>query len=44
MNTKGITVDEVMIQDLISIIRVFSCRIYGLRKYKKEFEQDGELK
>lgn len=26
---------EEMIQDLISIIHVFSCRIYGRRKYKK---------
>ena len=28
-----------MIQDLISIIHVFSCRIYGLRKYKKKIEK-----
>ena len=26
---------EEMIQDLISIIHVFSCKVYGLRKYKK---------
>lgn len=25
-----------MIEDLISIIHVFSCKIYGLRKYKKK--------
>ena len=24
-----------MIQNLISIIHVFSCKVYGLRKYKK---------
>lgn len=34
--------EEDMIQDLISIIHVFSCRVYGLRKYKKKLE--GELK
>lgn len=29
-----------MIQDLISIIHVFSCRVYGLRKYKKKIEKE----
>ncbi len=29
-----------LIEDLISIIHVFSCRIYGLRKYKKKIEED----
>lgn len=32
--------EEDMIQDLISIIHVFSCRIYGLRKYKKKIIKD----
>ncbi|MFB6732031.1 MerR family transcriptional regulator, partial [Bacillus mobilis] len=27
-------IQEELVQDLISIIHVFSCRIYGLRKYK----------
>ena len=31
--------EEDMIQDLISIIHVFSCRIYGLRKYVKKIEK-----
>ena len=26
-----------------SIIHVFSCRIYGLRKYKKQIEGDEEI-
>ena len=29
-----------LVQDLISIIDVFSCRVYGLRKYKKKLEKD----
>lgn len=29
-----------MIQDLISIVHVFSCRIYGLRKYNKSLKED----
>lgn len=32
--------EDDLIQDLISIIHVFSCRIYGLRKYKKKIEKD----
>ena len=32
-----------LIEDLISIIHVFSCRIYGLRKYKKDISLDESL-
>lgn len=32
-----------MVQDLIDIIHVFSCKIYGLRKYKKKIEEDDEI-
>lgn len=32
-----------MIQDLISIIHVFSCRIYGLRKYKSKIKKTFEI-
>ena len=28
--------NEELVQDIISILRVFSCRLYGLRKYKKQ--------
>ncbi|MEB9682082.1 hypothetical protein BK742_33660 [Bacillus thuringiensis serovar pingluonsis] len=34
---------EELVQDLISIIHVFSCRIYELRKYKKKMSEDGDL-
>ena len=30
---------EDLIQDLISIIHVFSCRVYGLRKYKSKLKE-----
>lgn len=33
---------EEMVTDLTSIIHVFSCRLYGLRRYKKEIKQDFE--
>lgn len=32
-----------LVDDLISIIHVFSCRIYGLRKYKKGLTEDESL-
>lgn len=35
-NTEDKSPEEEMIEDLISIIHVFSCRVYGLRKYKKK--------
>lgn len=34
------TPENELINDLISIIHVFSCRVYGLRKYKKKLEKD----
>lgn len=34
---------EELVQDIISIIHVFSCRIYGLRKYKKKIKEDEEV-
>lgn len=49
-NVKVIVIDNVitspeqeMIQDLISIIHVFSCRIYGLRKYKSKISKHYDV-
>ena len=38
VNNEVLSPQEEMVQDLINIIHVFSCRIYGLRKYKKKIE------
>lgn len=35
--------EQELVNDLISIIHVFSCRIYGLRKYKKQMQEDEEI-
>ena len=35
--------NEELVQDIVSILRVFSCRLYGLRKYKKQIERDEEI-
>jgi len=43
VNNETLSPEEEMIQDLISIIHVFSCRIYGLRKYKKKIVEDVEV-
>ena len=40
VNNELLSPQEEMIQDLISIIHVFSCRIYGLRKYKSTIRDD----
>lgn len=43
VNNEKLSPEEEMVQDLISIIHVFSCRIYGLRKYKKQIREDDEV-
>ena len=47
---KGINIEheelssqEELVQDIISILHAFSCRLYGLRKYKKQIEKDEEI-
>ena len=34
---------EELVQDILSILHIFSCRIYGLRKYKKKIREDEEV-
>lgn len=36
VNNEALSPEAEMVQDLINIIHVFSCKVYGLRKYKKE--------
>lgn len=43
INNDKLSPEQELVQDLISIIHVFSCRIYGLRKYKKKLMEDVEL-
>ena len=43
VNNEKLSPQEELVQDLISIIHVFSCRIYGLRKYKKKMSEDKDL-
>ena len=43
VNNETVSPQEELVQDLISIIHVFSCRIYGLRKYKKQIQNDESI-
>ncbi|SFG65242.1 IS607 family transposase [Sporolactobacillus nakayamae] len=43
VKNEKLSPQEELVQDLTSIIHVFSCRIYGLRKYKKKIKEDDEL-
>ncbi len=42
-NIETIPTQE-MIDDMISIVHVFSCRLYGLHKYKSKLKNDRSLK
>lgn len=43
VNNGKLSPEQELVQDLISITHVFSCRIYGLRKYKKKLKEDNDL-
>ena len=43
VNNEDLSPQEEMVQDLISIIDIFSCHIYGLRKYKKKIKEDKDV-
>jgi predicted site-specific integrase-resolvase len=44
LNHKDCSKEEEMVQDLLSIVTVFSCRTNGLRKYKNQIQRDIEDK
>ena len=43
VNSERTSPEQELVNDLMSIIHVFSHRIYGLRKYKKQIEGDEEI-
>jgi len=43
VNNELLSPQEELVQDIRSILHVFSCRIYGLRKYKKKIKEDEEI-
>lgn len=43
VNNESLSPNEELVQDIISILHVFSCRLYGLRKYKNQIRGDEEI-
>ena len=43
VNNETLSPNEELVQDIISILHVFSCRLYGLRKYKNQIKVDEEI-
>ena len=43
VNNESLSPQEELVQDIISILHIFSCRIYGLRKYKNKIREDEEF-
>lgn len=43
VNNENLSPQEELVQDIISILHVFSCKLYGLRKYKKQIKEDDTI-
>ncbi|MEI3595713.1 MAG: IS607 family transposase [Anaerobutyricum hallii] len=43
VNNEALSPNEEFVQDIISILHVFSCRLYGLRKYKNQIKKDEDI-
>ena len=43
LNKPDTSPNKELVDDLVSIIHVFSCRLYGLRKYKRHLQNDESL-
>ena len=43
VNNETLSPNEELVQDIISILQVFSCRLYGFRKYKNQIKGDEEI-
>jgi predicted site-specific integrase-resolvase len=43
VNNEVSSPNEELVDDFISILHVFSCRLYGLRKYKKQIREDKDF-
>ena len=43
VNNEELSPQEELVQDIVSILNGFSCRLYGFRKYKKQIEGDEEI-
>ena len=39
INQESLSPQQEMVEDLLAIVHTFSCRLYGLRKYKKTLKK-----
>ena len=44
INLESSSPEQELVEDLITVIHVFSSRLYGLRKYEKKIKEDEDLK
>ena len=40
VNQESLSPEQEMVEDLLAIVHTFSCRQYGMRKYKKQIKED----
>ncbi|MEG3979085.1 IS607 family transposase, partial [Microcoleus sp. herbarium8] len=43
LSRSELSPEREMVEDILAIIHVFSCRLYGLRKYKSAVKEDPSL-
>ena len=43
LNSKDLSPDVEMVEDILAILNCFSSRLYGLRKYKTQIQNDSEI-
>ena len=43
VNNESLSPKEEVVQDILSIFDIFSCKLYGLRKYKQQIKEDTTL-
>ena len=43
VNNEELSPQEELVQDIVSILHLFSYRLYGLRKYTKQIKEDEEI-
>lgn len=40
VNQESLSPEQEMVEDLLAIVHTFSCRLYGMRKYKKQLKEE----
>ena len=43
LNQDGLSPERELVEDILAIVHDFSCRLYGLRKYKSAIKKDPDL-